>query len=94
MTLRDFIPKFITKQWDQWTKKLEEGLIQFAPSYIPRKNTFFSPLIAVVALIMAIVLVGLAFGSFFTLFTSLLVLYFILTKIFGLRLDLADVVVV
>ena len=94
MTLLDFIPKFISKQWNQWTKKLEESLVHFTPSYIPKQNSFFSPLVAVVAVIVTIVLLGLAFGSFFTLFTSLLVLYFILTKVFGVRLDLADVVVV
>lgn len=92
MTLRDFIPKFVVNQWDNWAKKIEEGLVYLTPPYISRHNSFFSPLVALVALITAIVLFGVAIGSFVTLFTSLLVLYFILTKVFGIRLDMGDVV--
>ncbi len=93
MKWKDFLPQFLTSQWDHWSRKFEEALISFTPSYISKRNTFFSPLIALVALIASIFLLGLAVGSFFTLFTSLLVLYFILTKIFGIRLDMMGDVV-
>lgn len=91
MSLRDILPGFITKQWDHWFKKIETALVSFTPPYLPKNSSLFAPLVAVVALIMAIVLVGLSVGSFFVLFSSLLVLYFILTKIFGIRLDMGDV---
>lgn len=90
-----FIPQFLSQQWSYWTQKFEAALVSFTPPYISKQNKFFSPLIALVALIAAIFLLGLAVGSFFTLFTSLLVLYFILTKVFGIRLDMmGDVVAV
>ncbi len=92
MSLRNFFPKFITKQWDNWIRKVEEHLVYFTPPYISHQNSLFSPLVALVALIASIVLLGIAIGSFFALFSSLLVLYFILTKVFGIRLDLGDVV--
>ena len=92
MKLKDFIPNFVTKQWNKWFNKVEEALVYFTPTYFPKENTLFSPIVAVVGLIAAIFLMGLAIGSFFTLFTSLLVLYFILTKVFGIRFDMMDVV--
>lgn len=94
MNWRRIVPQFFTKQWDHWFKKMEGTLVYFAPSYVSKNNNLFSPVIAVVALITAVVLLGIAMGSFFTLFASLLVLYFILTKIFGLHLDAGDVFVV
>lgn len=87
-----FFPPFISKYWESWIRKVEEGLTSFTPLYISRRNSFFSPLVALVALIASIVLLGIAIGSFFSLFSSLLVLYFILTKVFGIRLDMADIV--
>ncbi len=91
MNLKDYLPQFITKHWDQLFKKVEGALTYFTPSYISKNNTFFSPLVAVVALILVILLTGIAIGSFFMLFSSLLVLYFILTKIFGIHLEQGDV---
>ena len=92
MRLKDLLPGFIAKQWEKWFNKVEAALIYFTPTYVPQDNSLFSPLVAVVALIASIFLLGLAIGSFFTLFTSLLVLYFILTKVFGIRFDMMDVV--
>ena len=90
----DFISEYVSKQWSTWARRIEATLVSFTPPYISRHNNFFSPLVALVALITAIVLVGLAIGSFFVLFSSLLILYFILTKVFGVRLDFGDVLVV
>lgn len=89
-----FVPEFVVMQWDTWFKKVENSLIYFTPAYVSKTNTFFSPLVAVIAIIMTIVMLGTALGSFFVLFTSLLVLYFILTKIFGINLEAGDVFVV
>ncbi|HBF12129.1 MAG TPA: hypothetical protein DDW49_01860 [Deltaproteobacteria bacterium] len=94
MTWYSFVPDFILKQWDKWFQKAEGSLIYFSPSYISKKNNLFSPLIAIIAIISSIVLIGVAIGSCFTLLASLLVLYFILTKIFGIRLDMGDTFVV
>lgn len=94
MKWRSLLPDFIGKTWEHWFKKMEMALVSFTPPYISRNNNLFAPLIALVAIIMAIVLVGVAVGSFFSLFASMLVLYFILTKVFGIRLDLGDVFVV
>lgn len=77
-----------------WLGRVDVALAPFAPAYISKKPTFFSPIVALVALIFSIYLIGVAIGSFFTLFTSLLVLYFILTKIFGIQLEAGDVFVV
>lgn len=92
MNWRKLVPQFFTKQWNFWVSKVEGSLVTFVPSYVSKENTLFSPLISLVALITAILVTGLAIGSFFTLFTSLLVLYFIMTKIFGIDLELGDVV--
>ncbi|OGQ08420.1 MAG: hypothetical protein A3G32_10040 [Deltaproteobacteria bacterium RIFCSPLOWO2_12_FULL_40_28] len=94
MKIKDFLPRFMLRQWEQWFKKMEGALVYFTPSYVAKNNHWFSPLIAVVALIMVVVLVGIAVGSFFSLFASLLVLYFILTKIFGIRLETGDIFVI
>lgn len=94
MKWTDFIGEYVSKQWSTWAKRIEAALVSFTPPYISRHNSFFSPLVALIALITAIVLVGLAIGSFFVLFSSLLILYFILTKVFGIRLDFGDVLVV
>lgn len=88
------IPDFISKQWSQWFQKIEGALVAFKPHYIAKNNNLFSPLIALIAVIWSIFLVGIAIGSFSTLFASLLVLYFILTKIFGISLETGDVFVV
>ena len=79
------------QQWDHWFKKVETALVSFTPAYITKNRSLFAPLIAVIAIVMAIILLGIAVGSFFSLFASLLVLYFILTKVFGIRLDIGDV---
>ncbi|MBI2339156.1 MAG: hypothetical protein HYU99_02155 [Deltaproteobacteria bacterium] len=92
MKWQNFVPEFVVNQWNHWFKKVEGALVYFIPPYVSRKNTFFSPLIALVALIWAIFLLGIAIGSFFMFFASLLVLYFIVTKVFGVRIDLGDVV--
>lgn len=94
MRITDFLPDFFVSQWKHWFKKVEGALVYFTPPYISKNDSLFSPLIAVVAIITAIFMIGIAMGSFFTLFTSLLVLYFILTKVFGIHLDAGDVFVV
>lgn len=94
MSWRDLFPVFISKQWDSWFKKVEESLVYFTPTYVSKDKGLFSPIIALIALITSIILVGIAVGSFFSLFISLLVLYFILTKIFGISLNPGDVFVV
>jgi len=94
MRIKDYIPKFLTRQWKNWSKKVEKALVLFTPDYAKTSNHLFAPVIAVVAVIMTILLIGVAIGSFFSLFSSLLVLYFIFTKIFGIRLDASDVFVV
>ena len=92
MSWRNFVPNFVTHKWDSWFRKVENALVYFTPKYVAKKNTFFSPVIAVVALILAILFLGLAIGAFFVFFSSLLVLYFIITKVFGIQLDLNEVV--
>ena len=91
MNWKAVLPKFVVQQWDHWFKKMEAALVSFTPAYITKNRSLFAPLIALVAVVMAIVLLGIAVGSFFSLFASLLVLYFILTKVFGIRLDMGDV---
>lgn len=91
MKWQDLLPGFVTQQWDKWFKKVDEALVYFTPAYVSKENSLFSPLIAVVALIAAIFLFGLAIGSFFTLFSSLLILYFILTRVFGIHLNPGDI---
>jgi hypothetical protein len=59
-----------------------------------RNRGLFAPVVMVLAVLWAIVTAGLAVGSFFTLFLSLLILYFIITRVFGIQLNLDDVVVV
>lgn len=94
MSWRDLLPNFIIKQWDQIFKKIEVALVQFTPAYIKKNNSLFSPIIALIALVNCIILAGIAIGSFFTLLASLLVLYFILTKVFGIQFDQGDIFVV
>lgn len=91
MTWKTILPRFVVKHWDHWFKKVETALVSFTPAYITRNKSLFAPVIALIAIIMAIVLLGIAVGSFFSLFASLLVLYFIITKVFGIRLDIGDV---
>lgn len=91
MNWKKIIPKFVSNQWDQLFKRVENAMVYFSPSYVSKNDNFFSPLIAIVAIISVIFLAGIAIASFFMLFTSLLVLYFILTKIFGIHLDAGDV---
>lgn len=94
MKLIDFLPDFVLNQWKTWFKRVESALVQFTPPYISKNNSLFSPLVALIALIASIFMIGIAIGSFFTLFSSLLVLYFILTKVFGIHLDTGDVFVI
>lgn len=53
-----------------------------------------APLVFIIALLWVIVTIGLAFGSLLVFFCSLLVLYFVFTKIFGVKLNWDEVVVV
>lgn len=70
---------------------MEQALVYFKPAYLSQNHQWFSPVVAIVALIMTIVLIGVALTSFMSLFISLLVLYFIITKIFGIELAAPDV---
>ncbi|EKD42607.1 MAG: hypothetical protein ACD_73C00085G0003 [uncultured bacterium] len=91
MHWKKMLPDFISKQLDQLFKRVENAMVFFNPTYVSKSNSFFSPIIAIIALITAIFMVGIAIGSFFMLFSSLLILYFILTKVFGIQLDTGDV---
>lgn len=94
MSWKKILPNFVSKFWAKWAKKVEDALVVFTPAYVSKNNNFFSPLVALIALITSVFLIGTIIGSFFTLLSSLLVLYFILTRVFGIRLDLGDVFVV
>jgi hypothetical protein len=91
MNWKKILPDFLTKQWDGLFRKAENAMVYFSPAYVSKTNGLFSPLIAVIALIMVIILSGIAIASFFLLFSSLLTLYFILTKVFGIHLDTGEV---
>lgn len=94
MKWNTILPDFISRHVDDLIRKVEGALVYFTPSYVRQNNRLFSPVIAVVAVIIAVISMGIAIGSFFSLFSSLLVLYFILTRVFGIRLDTGDIVVV
>lgn len=91
MKWKNLVPEFLGRYWAICSKKLEGTLAQFTPSYITKNNNIFSPIIAVVALLALVFFAGLALGSFVTLFSSLLILYFVLTKVFGIHIDQGDV---
>lgn len=94
MPWQKILPRFVTRHWNTWSKKLEKALVSFTPVYVSKDHSFFSPLIAVISVLTMILLFGVAVGSFFSLFSSLVLLYFILTKVFGFRMDLGEVFVV
>lgn len=84
MEWKKYVPKFVTKSWQKWTEKANLALVAFKPTHIPKNSQYFSPVVVVIALITVIFGIAIAITSFLTLFTSLLVLYFVLSKIFGL----------
>ena len=49
-----------------------------------RRSNQANPLVYLMAAIGTIVTIGVSLGSFFTLFASLLLLYFLLTRVFAL----------
>lgn len=80
--------------FQSFSERLDQALAAFRPVFLRRDNGFLSPVILILAVLWAIVTTGVAIGSFFTLFLSLLILYFIVTRVFGIHLNLDDVVVV
>jgi hypothetical protein len=94
MKWKKIIPEFISKSWEKWFYKVENALVLFQPTYISKQKDYFSPIVMVVALISIIFCIGIAITSFFLLFTSLLVLYFILSRVFGLDLSKEPIIVV
>jgi hypothetical protein len=75
-------------QWFQsWSKTVEIALMPFQTYTIRTHQGLFSPLIFVVAVLWTLLTVGTAIGAFVTFFGSLLVLYFILTKVFGVEFE-------
>ena len=93
-SIKGFIKNIYDQHFKWWAKKTENALLQFRQETIKKDNKLFSPVIFVLAAIMAIISGAVALGSLISMFCSLLVLYFILSQIFGLNLNLADVVVV
>lgn len=80
--------------FQSFSERLEQALTVFRPMFLKRDNGLLSPVILILAVLWAIVTMGVAIGSFFSLFFSLLILYFIVTRVFGIHLNLDDVVVV
>lgn len=79
----------------KWYKNFERSQNQIANFNPLQKNTsLLKPFIFAAALLSTILASGIAIGSFFALFFSLLFLYFILTKVFGIQLNFDDVVII
>ncbi len=74
-------------------RDLSRAIDRFKGGSMQKNQGLLAPLIFIIAVLWTIVTIGLAFGSLLTFFCSLLVLYFIFTKIFGVNLDLSDVVI-
>ena len=53
MTWHTLLPEIVVKYWDDFARKVENALIYFMPAYVSKKSFLFSPLIAVIAIIMA-----------------------------------------
>jgi hypothetical protein len=75
------LPRF---NWPFWRRKLEVQLMAFSGVPHSKLKGQANPIVILVAVLWSIVTIGVSLGSFFTLFASLLLLYFLLTRIFGL----------
>lgn len=92
MRWKDFITTLVTRHWNNWFKKVERTLTLFTSPYVPQENHYFSPVKTLLAVITSIILLAVAIGSFCSVVISLIVIYFILTRFFGIDFD--DVYVV
>lgn len=78
----------------KWTRKMDRTLSKIHYENIAGRRGVKSPFVMVLATLASIVAVGIALGSFFSLILSLLTVYFIFTKLFGIHINLDDIVVV
>lgn len=76
-----------------FSRKVERALSSIRREHTPKKRGA-STTIAIIATLFGIVMTGVGLVSFISLIISLLCLYFIFSKIFGIRFDLDDVVIV
>lgn len=92
--IKDLFNTMLFNPFREWSGTLEKARAKFKPSMFKKDQHLFAPIVFIIALIWTIVMVGLAIGSMVTLFCSLLILYFILSRIFGINMTWEDVVVV
>ncbi|MBF0104259.1 MAG: hypothetical protein HQM16_02920 [Deltaproteobacteria bacterium] len=83
---------FYHKHFENWFDSAEKVLSNLKNKTLLDKKGMWGPLVFVIAAITAFFSFGVAVLSLISFFGSLLVLYFIITSIFGLKLDLSDVV--
>lgn len=92
--VKTFFKKLYSENLNFWSKTVETAIQPFHGQTLKKEQGLFAPIIFIVAVLWTILTVGIAIGSLFTLFGSLLVLYFIITRIFGIDVNLSEVVVV
>ena len=77
-----------------WTRKMDRALSKIRYESSTKTRGGFAPVLLVVAALWSLGAIGVAIGSFLSLILSLLTLYFIFTKLFGIQLNLDEIVVV
>jgi len=75
-----------------WSRTANEALEPFRAELLVSQKRWFEPIVFIVAIISTLMAATSALFSLLGFFASLLVLYFIFSKIFGLNLD--EIVVV
>lgn len=66
---------------------LELALAYFTPTILSKDKSFLAPLVACIAVLGLVIFASWAVGALFQLLLSLSVIYFVVTKIFGIRVD-------
>lgn len=94
--ITDFFTQFSKqkKHFTGWYQSFEQSANTLSQRHILQNHALLKPLIFVGAILTTIVSSGIAIGAFFTLIFSLLFIYFVMTKIFGIELGFHDVVIV
>jgi|APSaa5957512535_1039671.scaffolds.fasta_scaffold70207_3 hypothetical protein len=90
--LKEVLQTLYQRSFHKWSKNIEQTIVNYKPRSILRERKLFAPMIFVIASLITIVSMGIALGSLLSLFCSLLILYFVFSKIFGIRLDIGDVI--
>ena len=89
--LKEVLQTLYQRSFHKWSKNIEQTIVNYKPRSILRERKLFAPMIFVIASLITIVSMGIALGSLLSLFCSLLILYFVFSKIFGIIPSLDEI---